>query len=254
MVTDTMVVRDCGADFPPLPFAPLNLCPFSPFKLMTQSPAAYDPHVTQSFYDRISKAYDLIADSGERDARNQGIDALNLQAGESVLDIGYGTGSAVLELAKRVGVDGSVTGIDISPGMQSVAHEKVNESGTQAKVQLDVGSALALPYPDDTFDAVYTSFTLELFPAEDIPKVLAEARRVLKPDGRLGVVSMATVSEGKHDSVLEGVYKWSHHHFPHIVDCRPINLEKFVTDAGFEMIHDQRIEIWTMPVAVVVAK
>ncbi len=99
---------------------------------MTEPAPNYDPHLTQNFYDRISKAYDLISDSGERDARNQGIDALNLTAGESVLDIGYGTGSAVLELAKRVGGDGSVTGVDISPGMQRVAQEKVNESGTQA--------------------------------------------------------------------------------------------------------------------------
>ena len=220
---------------------------------MTQPTDAYDPQLTQRFYDRISKAYDLIADSGERDARNQGIDALNLTGGESVLDIGYGTGSAVLELAKRVGVDGSVTGIDISPGMQQVAQEKLEESGAQAKVQLDVGSAMEMPYADDKFDAVFTSFTLELFPAEDIPAVLAEARRVLKPDGRLGVVAMASVREGEKDSALEKVYKWSHHHFPHIVDCRPIDAEKFVTDAGLGMIHDERIEIWTMPVAIVVA-
>lgn len=221
---------------------------------MSESTKPYDPQLTQKFYDRISKAYDLIADSGERDARNQGIDALQLDAGESVLDIGYGTGSAVLELARRIGPEGSVTGIDISPGMQSVAQEKLEESGTQAKVQFDVGSALQMPYADDTFDTVFTSFTLELFPADDIPTLLAEARRVLKPSGRLGVVAMASVREGEHDSLMESIYKWSHHHFPHIVDCRPIDVEKFVTAAGFQMTHDERIEIWAMPVAIVVAK
>ena len=220
---------------------------------MSETPTTYDPDLTQRFYDRISKAYDLIADSGERDARNQGIDALELQAGERVLDIGYGTGSAVLELAKRVGTDGEVVGIDISPGMQQVAQEKLEESGTQAKVQFDVGSALEMPYSEGDFDVVYTSFTLELFPADDIPTVLSEARRVLKPAGRLGVVAMASVREGESDSVMEKIYKWSHHHFPHIVDCRPIDVEHFVTAAGFQMSHDDRIEIWSMPVAVVVA-
>jgi demethylmenaquinone methyltransferase/2-methoxy-6-polyprenyl-1,4-benzoquinol methylase len=76
----------------------------------------------------------------------------------------------------------------------------------------------------------------------------------MKPGGRLGIVCMAAVRDGEHDSMLEDVYKWSHHHFPHIVDCRPIDVEKFVTDAGFAMTHDERIQIWTMPVAVVVAK
>ncbi len=216
--------------------------------------ADYDPKMTRHFYDRISKAYDLIADSGERDARNKGIDALELRGGERVLDIGYGTGSAVVELAQRVGAGGTVCGIDISDGMQRVAQEKVDAASLKATVKLDVGSAFKLPYEDNSFDVVYMSFTLELFPADDIPVVLAEAKRILKSDGKLGVVAMATVREGQKDSGLEKIYKWSHHHFPHIVDCRPINLEKFVTDAGFKMTKDDRIEIWTMPVAAVVAK
>ena len=153
----------------------------------------FDAHATRSFYDRISSAYDLISDAGEGAARNKGIELLNLQPGEKVLDIGYGTGSAAIELAKRVGPSGQVWGIDISPGMNRVAEKKVQEAGLATTVKLEVGSALKLPYDDNAFDAVYMSFTLELFPEDDIVATLAEAKRVLHPGGRLAVVAMATV-------------------------------------------------------------
>ena len=98
------------------------------------------------------------------------------------------------------------------------------------------------------------SFTLELFPLEVIPAVLSECRRVLKPGGRLGVVSMATVPPGEHESALERTYVWMHTHFPHIVDCQPIPLEDLVVQAGFTLEQSERIELSTMPVAMVVAK
>lgn len=49
-----------------------------------------DTELTRNFYDRISAAYDLIADSGEYAARESGLKALDVQAGEHVLEIGYG--------------------------------------------------------------------------------------------------------------------------------------------------------------------
>jgi ubiquinone/menaquinone biosynthesis C-methylase UbiE len=214
----------------------------------------FDAHATRSFYDRISSAYDLISDAGEGAARNKGIELLNLQPGEKVLDIGYGTGSAAIELAKRVGPAGQVWGIDISPGMNRVAEKKVQEAGLATTVKLEVGSALKLPYDDNAFDAVYMSFTLELFPEDDIVATLAEAQRVLHSGGRIAVVAMATVRDGAQDSMLEKTYKWTHRHFPHIVDCRPIDAEKFIAAAGFNITTDDRLDIFTMPVAAVVAR
>ena len=70
------------------------------------------------------------------------------------------------------------------------------------------------------------------------------------PIGLSHAAAMATVRDGEQDS-MEKAYKWSHHHFPHIVDRRPIDVKKFVTDAGFAITQDERIETRTMPVAVV---
>jgi ubiquinone/menaquinone biosynthesis C-methylase UbiE len=207
----------------------------------------------RKFYDRIANAYDFIADSNEHKARQQGERALELQAGESVLEIGFGTGNTAIDLAGMVGAEGKVCGIDISSGMLEVAEKKVQEAGL-SNIGLKVGDARELPYEDGSFDAAFTSFTLELFPEEDIPTVLGEVKRVLKPGGRLGVVSMATVKDGEHESVLEKTYKWMHVHFPHLVDCRPIDPAAALTSAGFQVQSEDRIMIWTMPVAVVVGR
>jgi demethylmenaquinone methyltransferase/2-methoxy-6-polyprenyl-1,4-benzoquinol methylase len=145
-----------------------------------------------------------------------------------------------------------VAGIDVSPGMLAVANRKLAAAAPQTPVDLRVGDARSLPFTGAEFDAVYTSFTLELFPEDDIPVVLTEARRVLRPDGRIGVVSMATVRPGHHTSALERAYVWMHRHFPHLVDCRPIDTEGVVSAAGFRITAVQDREIWTMPVRVVV--
>jgi demethylmenaquinone methyltransferase/2-methoxy-6-polyprenyl-1,4-benzoquinol methylase len=204
------------------------------------------------FYDRIANAYDFIADSSERSTRQAGVQALGLKPGEAVLEIGFGTGNEILDLAELVGPAGKVAGIDISSGMLTVANKKLAAAALKTPVDLKLGDARTLPFASSEFDAVYTSFTLELFPESDIPVVLAEARRVLKTNGRLAVVSMATVRPGHHTSILERVYVWMHRHFPHLVDCRPIDTEAVVKAAGFRVTNVQDREIWTMPVRVVI--
>ncbi|MAI73208.1 MAG: 2-heptaprenyl-1,4-naphthoquinone methyltransferase [Rhodopirellula sp.] len=211
------------------------------------------PATNQSFYDRISHAYDLISDAGEHKARERGEQALDVQEGECVLEIGYGTGNTMIHLAAAVGESGTVSGIDVSTGMQKVAIKKLTAKGFADRIDLGVGDARKLPYEDNHFDAVFASFTLELFPLQDIPAVLAEVVRVLKPGGRMGVVSMATVLEGQKSSGLEKTYVWMHEHFPHIVDCQPIDVVKLVEEAGFSIQQKVEMAIWTMPVRCVVA-
>jgi demethylmenaquinone methyltransferase/2-methoxy-6-polyprenyl-1,4-benzoquinol methylase len=207
----------------------------------------------RTFYDRISGAYDFIADANERAARLTGVEALDLRPGERVVEIGFGTGNEVLDLARLVGPGGRVGGIDISPGMLAVAQRKIARTNPTTPIDLRVGDARKLPFDDGSFDAAYSSFTLELFAEEDLPVVLAEVRRVLRPGGRLVAVSMATVKAGQKASTLEKTYIWMHRHFPHIVDCRPIDLAGLVTAAGFRVSRQIDLEIWTMPVAAVVS-
>jgi demethylmenaquinone methyltransferase/2-methoxy-6-polyprenyl-1,4-benzoquinol methylase len=154
---------------------------------------------------------------------------LNITRGETVLEIGFGTGHCLKQMAEAVGEEGRVYGIDISFGMLVVSRRRLERAGLWNRVELACNDALNLPYEDNKFDAVFTSFTLELFDSPEIPQVLAEIRRVLKPNGRLGVISM---SKEDGTSKLLRLYEWLHEKLPQYVDCRPIYVEQSIQAAG----------------------
>ena len=197
---------------------------------------------TKALYDKISKVYDLLSESTEGPVREAGLQMLAPQPGETVLEIGYGTGHALVWLARAVGPSGGkVHGIDLSDGMRGVADSLVRQEGVAGLVELRTGDATALPYPPDSFDAIFMSFTLELFDTLEIPVVLQQCLRVLKTSGRIVVVGMS--QEGKHGLIYEA-YEWTHQHFPNFVDCRPIFVSRVIADAGFQVIEKRNLQIW----------
>jgi demethylmenaquinone methyltransferase/2-methoxy-6-polyprenyl-1,4-benzoquinol methylase len=217
--------------------------------MATNTPAT-TTNPTKSFYDRISRAYDLIADSSEHTAREKGLQLLAAAPREKVLELGFGTGHSAVALARSVGPRGKVFGIDISEGMLEVARKRAADEGVADRVELSLGDARQLAFADGQFDAAFTSFTLELFNEGDIPRVLGETRRVLRPGGRLAVVAMAREEEV---NVMTEIYVWMHRHFPHFVDCRPIDVPAWLQPAGFTVDRLEKMAIWSLPVAIVVA-
>lgn len=205
------------------------------------------------FYDRISGAYDALSDASEHTYRERGLELLAVREGETVLEIGYGTGHSLAALAQSVGASGRVVGVDVSEGMRDVALKRLAGKELADRVDLRVQPAPPLPGEDGAFDAVSLSFTFELFEPDVREALLAEIRRVLTSGGRLGVVSMAAVPSGERESVLEKTYRWMHQHFPHIVDCQPIPLEEILEKADFELVEVERKDMFTMPVAMTVA-
>jgi len=146
--------------------------------------------IARQSYDRLSRWYDMLAASSEWKYTRLGLLMLAAQEGERILEIGFGTGNALLELARDVGSTGLINGIDISEGMLNIAAEKLENAGLSERVKLDCGDGADLPYDASEFDAVFMSFTLELFDTPEITVVLRECHRVLKPNGRMVVVAM----------------------------------------------------------------
>ena len=204
---------------------------------------------TKAFYNKISHVYDLLAEHSEGPIRRAGLEKLNALPGEKVLEIGFGTGHSLVSLAQSVGSTGKVFGLDLSERMLEVARDNLHKAGLADRVELTCGDAEQLAYPSDALDAIFMSFTLELFDTPEIPKVLAECKRVLRSGGRIVVVAVSKEGEG---GVILEMYEWSHKHFPNLVDCRPIFVRRSLEAAGFRIDSTEKKSMW-VPVEIVLA-
>jgi demethylmenaquinone methyltransferase/2-methoxy-6-polyprenyl-1,4-benzoquinol methylase len=204
---------------------------------------------TRAFYNKIAKVYDLLAEHSEAPVRQAGLEKLSACEGEKILEIGFGTGHCLVELARAVGPAGRAYGIDLSEEMLRHSRETAEKEGVADRVELHCGDANHLPFAEGVMDGVFMSFTLELFDTPEIPLVLAECRRVLRPNGRIVVVGMS--KEDAHGVIFE-LYEWSHRHFPNFVDCRPIFVGRAIEAAGFSTKESQKMSMW-VPVEIVLA-
>ncbi len=141
-------------------------------------------------YDRLSRWYDLIEGRWETRLRRLGLELLRLQAGEKMLEIGCGTGRSLLEVPE--GVD--AVGVDLSRGMLELTRARLRRAEKPAK--LSQGDTLRLSFAEGAFDAVFAAFSLDLMDTPEMPLMLGEIRRVLKPGGRVGVVSTSKLGGG----------------------------------------------------------
>jgi demethylmenaquinone methyltransferase/2-methoxy-6-polyprenyl-1,4-benzoquinol methylase len=202
---------------------------------------------TKAFYNKISRFYDALSDHSEAPVRKAGLDLLKPKAEERILEIGFGTGHSLTVLAKAVGPGGRVFGLDLSDEMVRIGKENLAKAGLVERAQLRCGDAALLPYEANAMDAVFMSFTLELFDTPEIPKVLGECKRVLKTGGRIVVVGMS--KEGKHEPFIAG-FEWAHKHFPNFIDCRPIYVCKALKEADFQIQKVLKKHMW-VPVEVI---
>jgi demethylmenaquinone methyltransferase/2-methoxy-6-polyprenyl-1,4-benzoquinol methylase len=201
-------------------------------------------------YNRISRYYDFLAGIFERKYAKMALGGLSIREGESVLEIGFGTGYCLKRIAEQVGQTGKVYGIDISSGMMEMARRRLNKAGIAGRVELYCGDAASLPFNDNVFDAIFMSFTLELFDTPEIPRVLDQTKRVLKPGGRLAIASL---SKGNGKLPLLRLYEWMHNKWPIYIDCRPIYPEKSVIDGGYRIKSKQKVKLFGLPGEIVIA-
>lgn len=134
-------------------------------------------------FSSIAPRYDLLNTllslNRDRYWRRFAVERSGLKPGGSAIDVATGTGELAIELAKAVGPEGRVVGVDFCREMLDIAEEKCEG----LCIELAEGNAQKLPYPDNEFDLATIGFALRN--VEDIEKTLKEMARVVKPGGRV---------------------------------------------------------------------
>ena len=171
--------------------------------------------IARKHYSSLSGWYDIIAGGSEDIFRIKGLDLLDPKPGESVFEIGFGTGKSILDIANEVGDQGFSLGIDLADGMAEITQQRLKQSCFVNRVSLCIGDGAYLPLAAGIFDAIFISFTLELFDNPDIPRVLSQCKRILKENGRIVIVALKMNDQVK---IAERVYEWFHTRMPVLID------------------------------------
>ncbi len=126
-------------------------------------------------------------------------DTLGLRTGQHLLDAGCGPGETAIHVARAHGV--RVTGVTVSRAEIDAAGERIRAAGAGDLVEVRYGDYMALPFPDDTFDAVLALESLQNAP--DVDAALREFHRVLKPGGRLSFSDFSLERADETDRVRQ---------------------------------------------------
>jgi ubiquinone/menaquinone biosynthesis C-methylase UbiE len=170
-----------------------------------------------------SRYYDILAwlmTLGREPAfRKKIIELARLELGESVLDVGCGTGTLAILAKRSVGPTGLVHGIDASPEMIAAAERKARKAGVDVVFRTAIVEAL--PFSDGMFDAVLSTLMLHHLPRGARQEGAREMRRVLKSGGRVVVVDFGTAGR-----------KSFFHHFHRHGRVEPSEIIAVLSDAG----------------------
>ncbi len=188
------------------------------------------------FDDEMVRRIEAVYRTEDAIRRRRAIaEALRLQNGERVIDIGTGPGFVACEMADAVGRAGEVLGIDGSEAMLQLARQRCAE---KPQVQFKTGDATQLPVPAASFDVAVSIQVYEY--VRNVDAALAEMHRVLRPGGRAAIMSTdwksivwSAMDESRMQRVLAA---WEEH-------CAytdlPRHLRQKLVSAGFAITHQQ---------------
>lgn len=174
----------------------------------------------------------LLTLGRERSFRERLIGLAALRPGETVLDVGCGTGTLAILAARRVGPTGRAHGID--PSEEMIARSARKARKARVDVDFRTGFVQALPFSDSTFDVVLSTLMMHHLPRAARRDCVFEMRRVLKPGGRVLVVDFGAGSSGS-----KGLIGHLHRHVKPQLDAVASALE----EGGLSVVDRGPVEV-----------
>jgi len=216
---------------------------------------ALDKAKLKTIYDHVAGRYDVqhsfLTAYADQRGRVLLVDK-TVDMGDLVLDCGAGTGSTGLLAAQKVGESGRVVLFDASEGMLAIAEKKSTQSHILDRVEFKIGDMLNLPFEDNIFDVVLSTYSM--CAVYDPSKAVKEACRVTKPGGYIGV---AHSTKPKNPFVkwlsdrVEG-FVW---HIPSIsLGCRSVTVLPALEQLGCRTVFSAHIGMPLWPFFVFVVK
>jgi ubiquinone/menaquinone biosynthesis C-methylase UbiE len=180
-------------------------------------------------YDLMGWFLDTFLFRGQvRELRNRAATMARLHPGEAVLDVGCGTGTLALEAKRHVGQAGRVAGVD--PSQEQIARAHAKAARRHLPIDFQIGVIEQLPFPDQTFDVVFSTLMMHHLPASLKRQGLAEIARVLKPGGRLVIADFTRKQDRAGQAARFHAGGSSLH-----------DLTTLVSDAGFSQLETEEM-------------
>lgn len=209
----------------------------------------------QSIYARLARRYDLqhLVLTGGADRRGRTILVeRTVTGGERILDCGAGTGSTGLLAAEKVGPKGHVSLLDWSGSMLSVAAEKARQQRLLARISCQVGDMTCLPYPADSFDLVFSSYSL--CPLADPKTGALELYRVCRPGGKIAVAHSVEPRTAMVRWVAERIEDLAWRLPSLSMGCRSVSVLASLLETGATLLFQRRIGVPLWPFLIFIVK
>ena len=156
---------------------------------------------TRRAYDRMAAVYPVSTMLFHSRAHRCALEASGIRDGMKVLEVATGSGEMFRRLV-RANASGATIGVDLSPKMAAHTQRAARRKFPSALAHCQAVDARQMPFRNDSFDAIFACYLLELLSGEDIAGTLREFRRVLRDRGHLTLVLI-----GQNTSMFNAIYK-----------------------------------------------